>query len=523
MRSLFLRIFLYFWLAMVLIGTAFTLIHLGTPDWAHRRKVGMITRALKSHGLETVARMEAEGPQAMGRMAEELGRELNVQVYLFRGGTSVKGSPRPGRGMLALANRAAREGRPLRDASRTRDRYAVPLDARQGVDGWVVVGELSHPHRLRRYLQPETLHLRLLVLFLVSGLICYVLARYLSRPLRGLRRATQRLAAGDLSARVEPSLLRRADETGELGRDFDLMAARLQALLDAQGRILRDISHELRSPLARLSVALGLARKKIATEDGTATGAEAVLDRIQKEADRLNDLVGQLTTLNLLESGAEPVDSDSMALDELLGDIVQDSLFEGQPRQVEVVLTRSSPLVIRGSSELLRRALENVVRNAIHATSPGTQVEVSLTREVRGAAHGADIQDGEDQMSAAQSDAEATEETSGGSAQSDAEAAEATEEATGGPAPGDAVLITVRDHGPGVPEEALGDIFRPFYRVTEARERRTGGSGLGLSITQRAVTLHGGTVTARNAPGGGLLVLVRLPLTRGATLHYTAE
>lgn len=461
MRSLFLRIFLSFWLVMMLIGTAFALIHVTTTDWAPRRKVGMITRALRSHGGEAVAREQAEGPAAAARLHAALQKELGVRVYLLRDLAPAPGSQVPPREALALAARAAREGQALRDASPTRDLYAVPLGPRGDLGRHVIVGELPHPERLRRYLQPETLPIRLLVLFLVAGLVSYLLARYLSRPFRSLRHATQRLAQGDLSTRVDPSLVRRRDEAGALGRDFDRMAAQLQALLDAQQRLLWDISHELRSPLARLNVALGIARQKAPFTEETSPE----LDRIEREAERLNDLVGQLTTLNLLESGTQPFEGQAIDLEGLVREIVQDSQFEGQARGVGVELREVVPVTVQGSFELLRRAVENVVRNAIHATAPGTDVDIALVVD---------------------------------STASSAESALAR--------------ITVQDHGPGVPEAALSEIFRPFYRVTEARERRTGGSGLGLSISQRSVHLHGGSISAENVDGGGFRVEIRLPL-----------
>ncbi|MDY0000385.1 MAG: ATP-binding protein [Polyangia bacterium] len=476
MRSLFLRLFLSFWLVMMLIGTVFALIHVSTPDWAPRRKVGMITRALRSHGSEAIALGRAEGPASVERLHAEMRKELGVRVFVLKDLAPAPGSKTPPKEALALAARAAREGKTLRDASPTRELYAVPLGPAPEVAGYVILGELPRPERLRRWLQPETLPLRLLVLFLVAGLVSYFLARQISRPFGSLRRTTRRLADGDLSARVDPPLVRRHDEAGALGRDFDLMASRLQALLDSQRRLLWDISHELRSPLARLNVALGIARQK--ARPGEETSPE--LDRIEKEAERLNELVGQLTTLNLLESGAEHIESAQIDVLGLLEEVVRDSRFEGKVREVDVVLRETAKISVRGSEELLRRALENVVRNAIHATAVGTRVEISLRAEPAGAEPGRDT----------------------GMAASPAP--HAAKRAS-------VACITVRDHGPGVPEEALSDIFQPFYRVAESRERRTGGSGLGLAICQRSVLLHGGSITARNAEGGGLIVELELP------------
>jgi two-component system sensor histidine kinase CpxA len=249
---------------------------------------------------------------------------------------------------------------------------------------------------------------------------------------------------------------KRFDETAELGRDFDRMAARIEALLTTQRRLLRDISHELRSPLARLNVALGLARPKAGPE------ASPALDRIDREAQRLNDLIGQLLTLAALEGGGEMGKPTRVDLRELVCEVVGDADFEALSFNRSVRLEEEEPLTVTGSAPLLRSAVENVVRNAIRFTAEGTSVEVRLS--LREAPHGA------------------------------------------------VARIAVRDHGPGVPEEALTSLFEPFYRVAEARDRQSGGAGIGLAITQRAVTLHNGTVRAANVPGGGLEVVLELPL-----------
>ncbi|MFH2007846.1 MAG: ATP-binding protein [bacterium] len=470
LRSLFVRIFLFFWLAMTLIGAAFAVIHLSSrPAWVHKRKLEFITVALRTHGVEAVSRLRQQGPGAAHDWNRALEKRLDVRVHLLHRGASRAGPRRPNQSVVALAAQALREGKTVLRVFSTHECYAVPLSG-QGLDGWVVVGELPHRPRLMRYLQPETLPLRMLVVFLVSGLICYLLARYISKPIRRLQLATRKLAQGNLDARVGGAILRRRDETGELGREFDQMADRIQALLDAQGRLLRDISHELRSPLARLSVALGLARQKAGAEAG------ASLDRIEKEAERLNELIGHLTTLTRLESGADVVEREPIDLKALVEEVGQDTSFEGIPRDRGVEVDVSTPLTVHGNQELLRRALENIVRNGLHYTAASTQVEVRLE--------------------GIESDGRRW------------------------------ARITVRDHGPGVPEAVLGDIFRPFFRVADDRGRRSGGSGIGLAISHRAVLLHGGSLSAENAEGGGLRVVVELPLagpTHAENVHDGVE
>jgi two-component system, OmpR family, sensor histidine kinase CpxA len=233
------------------------------------------------------------------------------------------------------------------------------------------------------------------------------------------------------------------------------MAERIENLVNAQSRLLNDISHELRSPLARLNVALGLARQR--------TGADAAgtLDRIEREAMRLNELIGRLLMLARLEGGEPAGDEIRVRLDVLLGDILEDAEYEAQGRHCRVICRSADPCVVLGNPALLRSAIENVVRNALRYTAEGTEVEVRLDCLTEG---------------------------------NDARA-----------------VIHVMDSGPGVPEESLEKLFRPFYRLADARDRQTGGVGLGLSITERAVRLHGGSVKAMNRPGGGLLVEIRLP------------
>jgi two-component system sensor histidine kinase CpxA len=305
--------------------------------------------------------------------------------------------------------------------------------------------------------------LRWILAILISGVICYLLTRYLTRPILRLREAAHQLAAGNLGARAGGDMEKRRDELGQLVRDFNQMAERLEILLDSEHQLIRDISHELRSPLARLNVALGLARQRAGTE------AAPQLDRIEREADRLNELIGRLLTLARLESTGTPPEQKQVSLSELLRDIAEDAEFEAESRHCSVQVNAPEDCMAIGSPDLLRSAVENVVRNAVRYTAEGTRVEIDLSCAGADGARWA--------------------------------------------------AIRVRDHGPGLPDSELSNVFRPFYRVADARERETGGTGLGLAIAERAVRLHGGSVKAENAPGGGLLVEMRLP----ASLAVTAK
>jgi two-component system sensor histidine kinase CpxA len=307
----------------------------------------------------------------------------------------------------------------------------------------------------------KRLALQLFAVLVVGGLFCYWLARYVTAPIIKLRAATQELAGGNLGARVGPELTRQRDEVGHLGRDFNVMAERIESLVASQGRLLGDISHELRSPLARLGVALALARRSAQPE------AVAMLDRIGHEAESINEMIGQLLTLSRGESGTEGLRKAEVDLCALVREIADDADFEARSRGRSVRAVACEACTMTGVASLIRSAIENVVRNAARYTMEGTEVEMAITCE---AASGV----ADDGMAQA--------------------------------------VINVRDHGAGVPEEAIEKIFRPFYRVEDARDRQSGGSGLGLAIAARAVRLHGGTITAANAPDGGLSVEMRLPL-----------
>jgi signal transduction histidine kinase len=285
-----------------------------------------------------------------------------------------------------------------------------------------------------------------LLVLLAIALLCWLLAVNLASPLRGLARTVDRFGRGDLSARVRS---RRRDEIGNLARAFDEMAERIETLLTAERRLLQDISHELRAPLARLSFAAELSRT--ADDRGAATA------RLKKEIGRLADLVGALLQVTRAEGDPSSRNMTDLPLDDFLREVIDDCAVEAEARGCRVQLEASESLHFRGDRELLRRAMENIVRNAIRYAPEGTPIEVKLA-----------------------------------SARDDAE-------------------ISVRDYGPGVPEAELPKIFKPFFRVDESRNSSTGGVGLGLAIAHRAVMVHHGTMTARNADPG-LRVSIDLPL-----------
>jgi two-component system sensor histidine kinase CpxA len=283
---------------------------------------------------------------------------------------------------------------------------------------------------------------------LLIAILGYMLSVHLASPLRSLRRVVERFGRGELGIRLH---LSRQDEIGDLARAFNRMADQITTLLSAERRLLQDVSHELRSPLARLGFAVELAK--------TSTDREVALARIRKEAERLNQLVDQLLELTRAEGDPADRSAEQVELGDLLSDLVADCEVEAEAQGCKLISRIDESAVLTGERELLRRAFENVLRNAIRHAPPGSPVEIASS-----------LHDG-------------------------------------------LARITISDRGPGVPPEALGEIFKPFYRVEKARDRSSGGAGLGLAIASRAVELHQGRMTARNA-NPGLVVEIELPVSR---------
>ena len=453
--SLFLRIFLWLWLAMVVVVVVlvltspfFTRTRSRVEHWQEGAE--SLTRKRVNWVAERIG--ETGAIEARGRHGGGPGRSPTA-IFIFDGeGREVMGRPAP-EPARDLARRVAAGGEEEAERRGGLHLVARPVSDPEGKT-LVVVGALHRPPRPVDLLEPRALWPRLAVLALVVGALSFWLARYLSAPVGSLRRATQRLSGGDLSARVGGPVDRRSDEIGGLARDFDEMAERLEILLGSQRRLLGDVSHELRSPLARLRVALELARDRA----GEAAGDP--LDRIDREATRLDELIDRLLLLERLEVGEPETEVVDFDLAALLSEVVDDASFEAAPAGREVRLDRWPPCPMRGHPGLIRSAFDNVIRNAIRHTPEGSQVEIEPHAE-------------------------------GGTA-----------------------TVSIRDHGPGVPDGHLETLFEPFARVADARERTTGGAGLGLAITRRAVEIHGGTVSARNHPDGGFEVVIQLPSTR---------
>jgi two-component system sensor histidine kinase CpxA len=247
--------------------------------------------------------------------------------------------------------------------------------------------------------------------------------------------------------------MQRRDEIGDLIRDFDAMASRIEELISRQRQLISDVSHELRSPLARLNVALDLGRER--------KGDDPAFEQMQEDIRLLDEMIGRLLTIAKLDISAPQVPRADFDLADLVSQIVRNAEFESQEPNGRIRLIRSGECIVCGSAELLHSAIENVVRNAIRYTENGTEVEVRI---------------------------ECDDSSNGARAR-----------------------LVVRDYGPGVPESELKNIFQPFFRVTGARDRQSGGTGLGLAIADRVIRIHGGTIHAENAAPRGLRIEIALP------------
>jgi two-component system OmpR family sensor kinase len=311
----------------------------------------------------------------------------------------------------------------------------------------------GHPRGARGHRPPHDDHfpvMPMLLAMLGSLVSAALLAWHFAQPIRRLRQAFDDVAAGKLDTRIGAAA-GRGDELTDLSRDFDRMAHRLESVLAAQRRLLHDVSHEMRSPLARLQAAIGLARQRPERVD-------TWLDRIERESVRMDGMIGEVLALARLDAGGAGLPRDELALDELVGAVVEDARFEAQAAGKSVVLDAHGACVVLGSGELLHSAVENVVRNAVKHTAPGTEVKASVTVDARARqAH-----------------------------------------------------VSVCDHGPGVPEAELELIFQPFKRGSQ--NGNLPGHGLGLAIAERVVRTHGGQIRARNRASGGLCVDISLPL-----------
>jgi two-component system sensor histidine kinase CpxA len=305
----------------------------------------------------------------------------------------------------------------------------------------------------RGLMTPDARRIFLFVLWLLSGVACFLLARYLTRPIQAFRSAGQRIAAGDLAARVGPQVGQRRDEFGALAKDFDRMAEQVENLLESKQRLLRDVSHELRSPLGRMQAAVGLIRQR------SGNAAEPHLDRIESEVETLNQMIGQILTFSRLQT-LEKISREPVDMVELVIGVIDNARYEGRFTNREVTIEAPGHLQMELDAALVRSAVDNVVRNAVQHSKRVTSVR--LTADAGGC------------------------------------------------------TIHVADDGTGVDATELEHLFEPFFTGDSASRAARQGAGIGLAIAKRAVDLHQGRISTRNRPAssgeGGLEVVITLPV-----------
>lgn len=427
---------LYTWIVLAMVATAslallaFTMISNGIQ----RTYVEPVLQAMDGLELESARdALHADGPAAAARYLARLDKTFGTRHYLLDGS---------GVDVVSRDNRA--EWLPHSPVTVSRGfvgaRFVVTHRSQDGRYWLLSVGpEEEHGMQFLPYYY---------VVIGVSAVLCLLAALGVVLPMRRLANVMRRFGRGELAAR---SQWRRRDELGTLGRAFDEMADRLERLLVSERRLLQDVSHELRSPLARLTMAVKLAR--------TAPEPAAALDRVGRHLDRLTSLTAEIVEMVRIEGDPQAQRWEPVGLGELVAEVVADCGAEAEPRACEVRISGRVAGAVTCDRELVRRALENVLRNAMRFSPQGSGIEVELRETAAWAG------------------------------------------------------LTVRDYGPGVPAADLERIFEPFFRVDESRDSDRGGIGLGLSIARRAVTLHGGRIRARNA-GPGLMVALELPRSR---------
>lgn len=452
MGRLFWKIFLGFWLTLLLTGFM-----VGGLVWQHNKE--------RIEHLEILANSpRAEfSVKALASILQEQGREGLQQSYFQHN----KRYRRPPRVFIVDATGKELLDRPVSrlildkaqiEVNKTEQSAVQQVTTPEGEQFLLFVPRRDHrtfkterEHRFNSH-ERELPLLPLLIVLLGSLLFSAILAWYITRPIRHLREATNQFAEGKLDTRVMHNFGNRKDEITDLAKDFDHMAEQVQQLVFTQKRLLNDVSHELRSPLARLQVAIEMARQQ---PEKTAE----LMQRIEKECHRLDELVGELLTLSRLEADVHNNDTDYFDINGLLDSIVTDARFEAESQSKQVQYNNEKETLLKGSIELLHRAFENIIRNAIYYTPENTQVTINTEFK------------------------------------------------------NNKIVISVCDAGNGIDENKLADLFQPFVRIKDDNQNvKIPGYGLGLAIARRAIELHQGSVRAYNQTKSGLCIEVTLPI-----------
>ena len=442
------------WVAITLAATLISVVA-EIRDNQHAREVDPLIwsnlRVLVQLGADALADGDAARRRFLRDVAENiLDQPFRLVILDARDGivAAVGTGPAAEPALAHLGQRARRSGR--LEAESAGDLLALALAA-NAPDGERYVVTARSPTAARFTDTPaDELVARYIAIVALTSITCIVLARHSRSPLVSVSRVSRKLARGELGVRVPAEFTRRTDELGLMVRNFNTMADRVEAVVDTQSRMLRDVSHELRSPLSRLQIAVELAR--------TAGTPGEPLKRVSLEAERMAKLIDDLLAYTRVQSGQGETLEARVPVAKLVRDVAADARYEAGVNGITLRMLRMDECTVTGNENLLRSAVDNILRNAVKYTAEGTSVDVSVRLR------------------------------------------------------SERVVMTVRDHGPGVQTSELERIFDPFYRVDVARQRETGGTGLGLSIARRIVQTHGGSIRAFNERRGGLSIVVVLPL-----------
>jgi signal transduction histidine kinase len=453
---LFAKVFLWFWLTVLALFAIFMA----------SRMVGIrvipptdIVASFAPRVADEAAHAyESGGPQEFGHFAQGLVGKSGVELYLIDGyGKDVLSRPIPS-DSLSIVRTARSDGHVLSRFGLRAHSSSYKFTSPSGRPYILLVRARFQVGKFMDTTAGGGLPFFAVVLVMVT-VFCFWLTHHIIAPIQGIQSAARKVAAGDLSVRAPVEISRRHDELAALAADFDVMVERMSAFVRSQKDLLSTVSHELRSPLARLLMSLALLRKQSSPE------SEELLQRMERDVERIDTLIGQLLTLSRLETGVSSEEKDNVDFSQMIQEVVADGDFEAHSSGKSVRLEAEGGIVIENADQqALRSACENILRNAIKFTRPGSEVDVILK----------------------------TENTK----------------------PLMQAVLLVRDCGPGVPGDLLQQIFQPFFRVTEHsgdQMARANGTGLGLAIALEAIRQHRGTIIASNTKPIGLEVKITLP------------
>jgi two-component system, OmpR family, sensor histidine kinase CpxA len=451
---LFLTIFLWFWVtAWAMLAIVFLVNNLkGMREVSAPSMYATIAPILAADAAKTY---ESGGPEAFARFSQSNVADHERQLFLLDGFYKD-----------VLSGTLTSDG--LRMAHSVKNDQLLIL--RDNIAAYKFVSSTGHPYILMLYPRrsPREIAEALIgrnlsytvSLILLVTVLCFALAYHIAVPIHSIQSTARRVAQGDLKARVPARVSKRFDELSSLAKDFDSMVGRLDVLIQAQKNLLSSVSHELRSPLARINLSVAILKKRYSAN------SDDMFQRLDRDVARIDLLMGQLLTLSRLEAGLSSAERGDVDLVQLVEETAADSNFEAEASGKSVSLRTTGAFILKNADpHALRSACENVIRNAIRFTRPGTNVEVTL------------------------------------------EIDRSTPELQW--------ILSVRDHGPGVPQESLEKIFQPFYRISDDTQGADG-NGLGLAIASEAVRLHGGAITAANLRPAGLEIAIRLPIVFNA-------